>query len=354
MLTNEFRPDWASAPGETITDILHERKLSVSEFAQLILLSDEDVGDLLIGRSFITMETARQLEKVLGGSVEFWMSRDYQYHQEITRIKDEAEWLNELPVEDMINWGWIGKVYQKSERVSECLRFFDVPSISLWKESYSDLLQMAEFRISNTSKPHPASVAAWLRQGEIEADSILSKPWNPLIFRKALDLIRSITIIKDPKYFLPRLKEICAECGVAVVIVRSPSGCPASGATWFVSSHKAILLLSFRYLTDDQFWFTFFHEAAHLLLHRETGLILEGFDSITSDKEQEANKFSEDILIPPNYRSALLNLNIKKHELIRFSIDLGISPGIVVGQLQHLGKLRFDQLNSLKRHYKWE
>jgi len=69
--TREFQPDWASPPGDTISDLLKERSLSTVEFAELIGQTPEEVDYLLLGRSTITLGTARQLERVLGASVEF-------------------------------------------------------------------------------------------------------------------------------------------------------------------------------------------------------------------------------------------------------------------------------------------
>jgi Zn-dependent peptidase ImmA (M78 family) len=112
--------------------------------------------------------------------------------------------------------------------------------------------------------------------------------------------------------------------------------------------------LSFRHLSDDHFWFTFFHEAGHLLLHGERGVFLEGDDTPSNGEEEEANKFAACILVPPEFQSSFLNLRADARTVIRFAMRAGIAPGIVVGQLQHLDHLRHNQLNRLKRYYVWE
>ena len=99
-------------------------------------------------------------------------------------------------------------------------------------------------------------------------------------FEADLPTIRRLTREKDPGQFIPRLKEACAARGVAVAIVRGPNGWRASGAARFLSPTKALIQLSFRYLSDDQFWFTFFHEAGHLLLHGKDLLFLEVANSL--------------------------------------------------------------------------
>jgi Zn-dependent peptidase ImmA (M78 family) len=163
-----------------------------------------------------------------------------------------------------------------------------------------------------------------------------------------------LTKAKDPAYFIPRLRAICAEAGVAVAFVRAPSGCRASGATRFLTGAKAMIVLSFRYMSDDQFWFTFFHEAGHLLLHSDKSTFVDGESADQTDKELEANTFSASMLIPQSRQDALMDLRSRPLEVIRFALSIGVSPGIVVGQMQHLGLISSRQLNRLKRRYTWE
>lgn len=351
----DFSPNWTSAPGDTINDILHEKGMSLRDFADRIGQTLEQTAELVQGRATITLRIARQLEQVLGASVEFWMSRDFQYREDVARLRvPDERWLRELPVGDMIKLGWIKPVPGPAEEVAACLRFFNVPSISAWRDTYSDVLSMTVFRTSPSFDSRPASVAAWLREGEIEAAAINCEQWNARGFEAALPAIRPLTREKDPDRFIPRLKEICAGTGVAVVVVRGPNGCRASGAARFLPRDKALIQLSFRYLSDDQFWFTFFHEAGHLLLHGHRKLFVDGLDGVAEKEENEANQFAENVLIPLEFQASLFRLRSSNYrEVIRFAQRIGISPGIVVGQLQHHGKVARDRLNTLKRRFQW-
>ncbi len=356
----DFQPDWASAPGDTIADILEERNLPPAEFARRMGHTLPQARDLLDGRQPISNDLARKLEQVLGASAAFWIDREAQYRQDLVRLRDKedskarVDWLQELPLKDMIGFGWI-RPESTSPKAKEaaCLEFFGVPDVSAWRDTYKGALEMAVFRTSASFKSHPGAVAAWLRQGEIEASSIACKPWDAEKFNDALGKIRPLTWKKSPSIFIPKLRELCAACGVAVVIVRAPTGCRASGATRFLSSNKALLLLSFRYLSDDHFWFTFFHEAGHLILHGKDALFLEGANMVTTKQEEEANRFAVDTLVPPEDKPALLDLPRDGRAVLKFARRIGISPGIVVGQLQHVGRLQPNQLNSLKRRFRW-
>jgi HTH-type transcriptional regulator / antitoxin HigA len=352
--SREFCPDWTSTPGDTIVDILEERGLSFTEFAQRIEQTPEYAEDLLQGRAAITIAIARRLERVLGASVEFWMSRDFRYREDIAKFPlEDKQWLDELPVGDMITFGWLKPTPHPSEELAACLRFFDVPSVAAWRQAYANLQEMAVFRTSCSFDSRPAAVAAWLRQGEIEGGAIECSPWDPKRFQESLSIIRSLTREKDPKRFIPKLQKLCADSGVAVSIVRVPSGCRASGATRFLSPSKPLLLLSFRYLSDDQFWFSFFHEAGHLLLHSDQPLFIEGVDTPSTTEEQEANDFAASILVPPKFQQELLSMPLDGRQVIRFARKVGVSPGIIVGQLQHHRTITYRQLNGLKRRFRW-
>ncbi len=113
-------------------------------------------------------------------------------------------------------------------------------------------------------------------------------------------------------------------------------------------------MLSFRYLSDDHFWFTFFHEAGHLVLHRPEAAILEGSGRTDPVKEREASRFAENVLVPERYQERLQTLPIERHAVRHFARDLGVSPGIIVGQLQHSGRASQRQLNGLKARFTWE
>ena len=361
-----FYPNWASAPGDTIRDVLYERNIPIAEFAESVGCDIENVLGLLQGRVPITLSMARRLSHVLGASVEFWMSRDFHFRQDAIRIHGGGqEWLRELPLGDMTSFGWLSPAPRPKEELSACLEYFGVTDIPEWHSIYRTIQGMAVFRTSPSFDSRPASVAAWLRQGEIQAESMRCAPWNPDRFHSSLTELRSLTRQKDPATFIPKLQDICKQSGVAVTVVRAPNGCRASGATRFISQDKAILQLSFRHLTDDHFWFTFFHEAGHLLLHEQRNFfsgvfaddgdwIIEGLESVKSTKEDEADRFATRTLIPEEYEHQITALRAETRSVIKFAASLGISPGIVVGQLQHIDRIEFDQLNGLKRRFLWE
>ncbi len=222
-----FCPDWTSSPGDTIADVMEDKGLSEAALASQLGQSADDVRALLEGRATISIAIARSLQRTVGGSVEFWMSRDFQYRRELDRASvDEKELLRKLPLGDMIRFGWLNGAPRPSEELAACCQFFNVPDKNALLAMCSSIQNMVAFRTSASFESWPAATAAWLRQGEIEADKILCQKWNANAFEKRLAAIRSLTREKDPRRFLPALQKVCAECGVAVVVVRMPDRLP--------------------------------------------------------------------------------------------------------------------------------
>ena len=291
------------------------------------------------------------------------MRREEHYRKQLAELNEGVDadkeeyksWLKSLPLKEMQSLGWVDAANDKQEKLRSCLDFFGVPNLDAWYRTYVDVKAAAAFRTTDAYLEHAPATAAWLRQGELQAESIECREWNPKRFESQLAKMRSLTEITEPSEFLPKLRAMCAEAGVAVVTVKAPKGCRASGATFFASPNKAVLLLSFRYLTDDQFWFSFFHEAGHLVLHWDSDLlILETSDGPNSPREEEANQFAMDLLIPPELQTRLPVASKTLIGITRLARDAGVSYGIVLGQMQFRGLVRPDRFNRLKTRYKWE
>ncbi len=353
-----FEPDWVSAPGETIRHIMRERRITEQQLVEKLGGSRSRVTGLMEGREVITANLARNLESAVGGSASFWLAREKRYRDGLKFLgrtageKSTMQWLEALPLKDMARLGWIPGTGHGEETAVACFRFFGVQDVNSWKESYKDILKSAVFRTSAAYESKPGAVAAWLRRGEYESGAIDCQSWDLKKFCAALDDARALTREPDPKVFLPKLRALFASCGVAVVTLRGPAGCRASGAARFIASEKALVLLSFRYLSDDQFWFSVFHEAGHLVLHRDK-VMLDAPGMPSSKEEREANEFAAETLIPPSHKVQMLALPVDGRAVMRFARRVGVAPGVVVGQMQYLRRFSHRQLNNLKRRYKW-
>ena len=353
-----FCPDWVSPPGETIIDMLDERGWTQADLANRLDYSTKHVSQLINGKVPLSEDTALRLERVLGGEAGFWLSREARYQERRARLAAKenyaawTDWLDELPVKSIMESGAITKrrldSKNKPDIVEELLRFFRVASPDGWHEYYAGM--EASFRKTREDQSDTGAISAWLRLGEIEAEKLDPPEYNKKRFEQALSEIRALTT-QPPEEFGPRLFELCENAGVMLVLVPAIKGSHVSGvARWLHGS--PLIQLSLYGKFNDRFWFTFFHEAAHILLHGKKEVFLDDFngDNLESDKETEANDWAGNYLIPREYADSLRFLTTRD-AVIEFAERLGIHPGIVVGRLQHEGVISYSRLNSLKAQY---
>jgi HTH-type transcriptional regulator / antitoxin HigA len=348
-----YKPDYAIAPGESLRSTLGELGMTQADLAARTGLSLKHVNQIAQGIAPITHETALLLEKVTGVSARTWNSLEATYRDRLARSDDreslveDSTWLNELPIKELRLRGRLGKGTDIPTLLEEVCRFFGIANRSSWEKVWRDPL--ASFRRSQTFKSDAGAVAAWLRIGEIEAQSIDCAPFDARRFRESLDAIRRLTL-EPAQEFVPRLRETCAANGVAVAFVPEIKGTRCWGAARWISPTKALIELSLRYKSDDHLWFSFFHEAAHLLLHGKKELFITT-DRFTDQAEEEANQFASTFLIPKKYEDRLRNLTLA--EIPQFAQELGIAPGIIVGRLQKEKLLDWNEGNGLKRRFKF-
>ncbi|MEI8132744.1 MAG: HigA family addiction module antitoxin [Leptolinea sp.] len=360
-IQNQYVPDFVSPPGETLFEIIEERGMSQAELAKRTGRPKKTINEIIKGKTAITPETALQLERVLGTPASFWNNRERNYREWFSRqeerktLTEHVPWMKKFPVRAMIKLRWIMDYDDPIDQIEELLRFFGVASPIQWQDIWQGA-QVA-YRQSPTFAADPAAVSAWLRKGELEAQKIQCAPYDENRFHEALQQIRNLTS-ESSKVFLPQLTELCSQAGVAVVFVPEIPGTRTCGATRWLTPTKAMVMLSLRYKTDDQLWFTFFHESAHILLHGKRDVFVEG-DNEVSEKyqgeEAAADKFSANFLIPPE---ELQNFHPRgthySHEDINmFAQRLGIAPGIIIGRLQHDKKISPQYFNQLKRRFQW-
>lgn len=354
---NEYTPDYAVTPGEVLEHELEIRGMSQQELANRTGLTPKHLIAILKAKASITPDTAIKFERALGMPCDYWLNLEANYREVLARLAEEEQlaqdldWLKRVPVNEMAKLGWLNKYKDKKAQLVELLNFFGIAEVKQWKQMWPKL--SIAYRQHNKHEIFPESVSAWLRQGELRASAIVCEPFDKSHFRTVLEQVRTMTTV-DPDHFVPELQRLCAEAGVAVVFVPALSKTSISGATRWLNKDKALIQLSLRYKSDDHLWFTFFHEAGHILLHGKKEMFLEESNGLDPEKEQEANHFAEAQLIPPKAFTAFIAEGaFSKRRISEFAVDMKISPGIVVGQLQHRGLLDMKFCNDLKRRFKW-
>lgn len=348
---HEYEPDFVTPPGEILEEKLEELGMSQAELAERIGRTKKTVNEIVKGKAPLLPETAIQLERVLAIPARFWMNAEANYRQALAR-REEAErlagqqaWMDRLPTKALVKQGILSREGDRVSRLRELLNFFGVASFEALSRIGEE--RCLAFRQSLAHQVDQYALLAWLRIGELQAQRIPCAAYEEGRFRQALREIRKLCA-ESPPVAAPKMQEWCAESGVALVFVPEIPGARAWGVTQWVSAGKAILQLSLRGKSDDQFWFTFFHEAAHILLHPKKAVYVE-FGQDADEHEEEANRFARDILIPPAEWRKIVAARPRSAAQVRaWANTLGIAPGVLVGRLQHERILPWTHLNGLK------
>ncbi|MGQ3013301.1 MAG: ImmA/IrrE family metallo-endopeptidase [Flavobacteriales bacterium] len=344
-----------SPPGDTIQEHIDFIGMSQAELAERMGRPKEKINDIIKGREPITTATAFQLENVLGILADFWLNRESTYRKELYELQlqedreEERDWLNAFPVNEMRKLGWLPDTREKHVLTDRLLKFFSVASKDEWERIYIGEEVSVAFRISLAHTQSPHAVSAWLRRGEIQAKELETAEFDKKKFKEALAEIKELAFAMPPDF--PRqLQQICAGCGVAVVFTQNLPKAPISGATRWVYN-KPLIQLSGRFKTNDHFWFTFFHEAAHILLHGKKDIFLENVKGTETDqaKEEEADAFAAKILLAESELKEIIDaLPLTEEEIYDYAEKFRTPAGIIVGRLQRLKHIPFHAGNGCK------
>lgn len=354
-----WQPDWAVPPGEILAEALVDRGMSQSELARRMDRPVKTINEIINAKAAITPDTAIQLERALGISARLWNGLETQYREQLAQHRADAEleavgdWIKDFPFRDLVRHGVLPDASTKGRKVAELLAYFRVSSPTAWERQW--LAPAAAFRASPTFQSSPKAVAAWLRWGEIEAAGVETAPFDAAKFRSAVQEARTLTRREPFVQIVERVKGLFAAAGVVLVLTPELHGTHLNGATRWLAPDRALIQLSLRHKTDDQFWFTLFHEAAHVLdaKHRDYLDAADG-DSETDTGEAEADTFARDTLIPLDAWATFVSAGDVSELAVRaFAKSQDIAAGIVVGRLHREDHLDRTHLVPLKRTINW-
>jgi addiction module HigA family antidote len=347
---NQYIPQVVFHPGETLAEKLEEMGMGPKEFALRTGKPEKTITAILNGDSSITADMAVQFENVTRIPAHFWMNNQRNYDEYQARLRHQkvlqeaVEWAKQFPVADMIKKDWLPQLTSIQERAAAMLAFFGFTNHLAWEDYYYKQLLKLSFRISLIHTKEPYAISAWLRKGELQASELKSKPYSEKSFREALPAIKTL-MAEHPDNFFSRLQSICLEAGVKIAYTPQLPKAPISGSTRWLNDTPFIQLTG-RYKRSDSFWFTFFHESGHILLHGKKDIFLELDDYSDKDmqKENEADEFAAKWTLTPDQEAEVLyNAPLSDREIRNFATKFNTHPAIIIGRLQHLHKMSYTE-----------
>jgi HTH-type transcriptional regulator / antitoxin HigA len=339
-----------SCPGDTLMDIINFKGMPQTELALRMGRPIKTINEIIMGKAAITPETALQLERVVGPSASFWLERERLYRLDLAEIKESEilleslEWVALFPLNDMLKLQWIKFENDIISKINALLRFFSVANKESFNEYYFNNLYPALFRISVKDTKNPYAIISWLRRGDIQAESIKVPAYDIKKFKKSLPEIKQL-MAEHPAGFFQKLQTICLTCGVKVVSTPCLPKAPIQGATRW-QNENPIIQLTGRYNRNDIFWFTFFHEAGHIVKHGKRDIYVEGLGYTKEEllKEKEADEFAIKYTLSAQQEAELKeNLPLTKKSIMDFAIRFNTHPALIIGRFARENK----ELNKL-------
>lgn len=335
-----------SPPGDTLAETITELGFNQSELASRMGRPQKTINEIIQGKTAIIPETAIQLERVTGVSADFWLEREKNYRLELAeileaeRVLQEKEWLKNFPIKEMISLKWISlETRDPLECIEALFQFFRVGSKdAFYSSSCFATIENQSYRLTNQKKKNPYALAAWLRQGEIQAAHLEVNKFDRTAFKEALKEIKKI-MVNHPDNFFQRLAEKCAEVGVKVIHTPKLPNSKVHGATRWIGD-TPVIQLSNQFRRNDIFWFTFFHEAGHILKHGKKEVFLEGLDYSEEGlvKEAEADALAISMTFSEKEEKEFLDLagpgGWTTQQVRDFAKNIGTHPAMIIGRME--------------------
>ncbi len=356
---DEYKEIVAFHPGYYIADIIEDMEISQAEFAIRVGTTAKTISQLINGHANISNDLAKKLSAMLGTSVEVWQNLQDTYDRkliEMQQAKDfdaQAELVKQIDYKYFVDVAGLPEERDRKSKAINLCRYFQVADLRIMLQP--DFLVNFRGSSASSSEKNIINSRAWIQTAINISKSMETKPYDSDKLKAYLPELRGMTI-KKPEEFLPRMREIFSECGIAFVLLPHLKNSGINGAVKWITEDRVVLAMNNRGLDADKFWFSLFHEIKHVLQQKiKTVFISSTVDKmidINNKLETEADKFATNYLISPaDYKRLAPSRYTSDDEIIKFAETIGIHPGIVAGRLQHEGIIAQNRCSKLKEKY---
>jgi Zn-dependent peptidase ImmA (M78 family) len=113
------------------------------------------------------------------------------------------------------------------------------------------------------------------------------------------------------------------------------------GSTRWIND-TPVIQMSGRWRRNDVFWFTFFHEIGHILLHGKKYISLEfnkkdiKYSGEIEEFENQADSFASEWLLSGDEEEEIINHDTLNDDIIlEYAKKFSTHPAIIIGRLHH-------------------
>ena len=348
----EYKDKIAFHPGYYIKEIIEESGLTQEDLAKRLDTTPKNLSLLIRGEQSLSVDIATKLSRMLGTSIKYWLNLQNAYDSLIAEFKSSEELEEERKIFKYIDYTYLRNNYglpdlsrKIDKQIIETRRALGVSSLTVLKKC--DVA--ANFRSSSGELQEANRVRAntMVQLAINQALKVDAPRFDIHKFEVAAE--KALTFTKRHEDFYPLIRELFYEAGVIFKIMPNMKGSKINGATKKLGNN-VLLMVNDRGTYADSFWFTLFHEIGHIMAG-DYGTSMEGDKG---DREDAANEYARDKLIPPDEFKKFYHPGIfTRVEIIDFANHINRDPGIVVGRLfREKEDYTNAELNSLRSKYK--
>lgn len=331
-------PNYAVAPGEHIEEWLDEHGINAAELARRLDVTPKHVSELLAGKAPLSATVALGLERVTGVPARIWNSFEAGYREDLARLAEEEKLIAQhshaklFPLPYLRKWKFINaSARDKAGTVRELLPILGISHLDAFDTTWAH--SKVAYRKTALTGDKTYERATWLALGERQAEVEKLPDFDRSALTALIPRLRALTARPNPVAAVAEAQKRLRGAGVALCLIPPIPGFGVYGATRWIAANP-VVQLSVRGKTDDQLWFTLFHELGHVLMHGHNRLFLQGDrDHDGSSEEAEADEFAAGTLVPAEHRDRLPAR--RSIAAIRaLAAELNIAPSIVLAQAQ--------------------
>lgn len=343
-------------PGETLAEILDDRDMSQRELAIRTGVTEKHVSTVIHGQKGVSAAFARKLEYALGIEALFWMNLQANYDreqlefEELNNISEEEVGILRRLKEVLECWsafGWIDHKEPPTYLVLDVRKIFGISNLlDTPKISY-----IGAYRAQNKNTTvDPYVLFAWQTMCELLTKDIdIADEIDSGKLRQKIAEIKQ-TMFMSSDQIQERLTRIFAECGIAFRVVPNFKGAPVQGFIKKSNDGHLILCMTLRQKFADIFWFTLFHEIAHVL-NGDTKTVFVDFDSVSGTVEAKADRMAGDFLLDAGAYNTFIKTERYKtvYGIEQFAKEQKVQEFVVQGRLMKEGRIPWNS----RMKYEW-
>jgi HTH-type transcriptional regulator/antitoxin HigA len=262
---------------------------------------------------------------------------------ETTTVSRRAKLYAKFPVKEVLRRGWVRNSTDLSVLEANFCQFFGINSID-----ENSAFGHAAKKTRYDSEPLSLQTA-WLMRARQIAEKIEARAFSVAALKHAIDGLKGcLRKVED----VTKAAALLLKVGVRLVVVEFLPSAKLDGACFWINNGKSpVIALSLRLDRIDNFWHTLLHEIDHVL-HGEgkDAPVVDLFDSEESigsalpEIEQRANRHAANYCVEEVALHTWIARTPRvssRANIVAFAEQIGVHPGLVVGQLQHHGSIPY-------------